>query len=80
MVAGILGHSPTTIRRYYAKWTPEFQTLQDDLIRKIHSPDLAQTPAFSGLHDQSLTDEFLVVSSTCGRLIWTPFGLQAPSL
>jgi site-specific recombinase XerD len=41
-VAGILGDSPTTIRRYYAKWTPEFQTLQDDLIRKIHGTLLAQ--------------------------------------
>jgi hypothetical protein len=41
-VAGILGDSPTTIRRYYAKWTPEFQTLQDDLIRKIHGTHLAQ--------------------------------------
>jgi site-specific recombinase XerD len=41
-VAGILGDSPATIRRYYAKWTPEFQTLQDDLIRKIHGTHLAQ--------------------------------------
>jgi site-specific recombinase XerD len=41
-VAGILGDSPATIRRYYAKWTPEFQTLQDDLIRTIHGTDLAQ--------------------------------------
>ena len=41
-VAGILGDSPATIRRYYAKWTPEFQTLQDDLIRKIHGAHLAQ--------------------------------------
>jgi hypothetical protein len=30
-IAGILGDSPATIRRYYAKWTPEPQTLQDDL-------------------------------------------------
>jgi integrase len=29
-VAGILGDGPATIRRYFAKWTPEFQTLQDD--------------------------------------------------
>ena len=42
-VAGILGDSPATIRRYYAKWTPEYQSLQDDLIRKIHGTDLAQT-------------------------------------
>ena len=41
-VAGILGDSPATIRRYYAKWTPEFQSLQDDLIRTIHGTDLAQ--------------------------------------
>jgi integrase len=41
-VAAILGDSPATIRRYYAKWTPEFETAQDDLIRKIHVTDLAQ--------------------------------------
>ena len=41
-VAGILGDSPATIRRYYAKWTPEYQGLQDDLIRKIHGTELAQ--------------------------------------
>jgi site-specific recombinase XerD len=41
-VAGILGDSPAIIRRYYAKWTPEYQSLQDDLIRKIHGTDLAQ--------------------------------------
>ena len=27
---------------YYAKWTPEFQSLQDGLIRKIHGTYLAQ--------------------------------------
>jgi site-specific recombinase XerD len=42
-VAGILGDSAATIRRYYAKWTPEYQSRQDDLIRKIHGTDLAQT-------------------------------------
>ena len=41
-VAGILGDSPATINRYYAKWTPEFQTQQDDLIRKVHGTHLAQ--------------------------------------
>ncbi len=41
-VAGILGDSPAKILRYYTKWTPEFQTLQDDLIRKIHGTYLAQ--------------------------------------
>lgn len=41
-VAGILGDSSATIRRYYAKWTPEYQGLQDGLIRKIHGTDLAQ--------------------------------------
>jgi hypothetical protein len=34
--------NPATISRYYAKWTPEFQSGQDDLIRKIHVTDLAQ--------------------------------------
>jgi integrase len=43
-VAGILGDSSATIRRYYAKWTPEYQGLQDDLIRKIHGTELAQAP------------------------------------
>ena len=42
-VAGILGDNPATIRRYYAKWTPEYQQGQDDLIRKIHGTHLAQT-------------------------------------
>jgi len=41
-VAGILGDSPATIRRYYAKWTEEYQSRQDTLIRKIHGTDLAQ--------------------------------------
>jgi site-specific recombinase XerD len=44
-VAAILGDSPTTIRRYYAKWTEEYQSRQDNLIRKIHGTDLAQTEA-----------------------------------
>ena len=42
-VAAILGDSPATISRYYAKWTPEYQGRQDALIRKIHVTDLAQT-------------------------------------
>jgi site-specific recombinase XerD len=42
IVAAILGDSPATIRRYYAKWTPEYQSRQDALIRKIHGTDLAQ--------------------------------------
>ena len=41
-VSGILGDNPATISRYYAKWTPEFQSGQDDLIRKIHVTELAQ--------------------------------------
>jgi len=42
-VAGVLGDSSATIRRYYAKWTPEYQDRQDVLIRKIHATHLAQT-------------------------------------
>src|SRR5579872_360655 len=42
-IAAIIADSPTTIRRYYAKWTPEYQTRQDVLIRKIHATDLTQT-------------------------------------
>jgi integrase len=41
-VAGILADSATTIRRYYAKWTPEYQSRQDALIRTIHGTELAQ--------------------------------------
>ena len=42
VVAAILGDSPATIRRYYAKWTPEYQSRQDALIRTIHGTNLAQ--------------------------------------
>jgi site-specific recombinase XerD len=41
-VAAILGDSSATIRRYYAKWTEEYQSRQDALIRKIHGTNLAQ--------------------------------------
>jgi integrase len=41
-VAAILGDSPATIRRYYAKWTEEYQGRKDVLIRKIHGTDLTQ--------------------------------------
>ncbi len=41
-VAAILGDSPATIRRFYAKWTEEYQSRQDVLIRKIHDTNLAQ--------------------------------------
>jgi site-specific recombinase XerD len=41
-VAAILGDSPATIRRYYAKWTPEYQSRQDALIRTIHDTNLAR--------------------------------------
>ena len=41
-VAAVLGDSPAIIRRHYAKWTPEYQSRQDDLIQKIHVTNLAQ--------------------------------------
>jgi integrase/recombinase XerC len=41
-LAGILGDSSATISRYYAKWTEEYQSRQDALIRKIHDTNLAQ--------------------------------------
>jgi integrase len=41
-IAKILGDSPATIRRYYAKWTEEQQSRQDTLTRKIHDTDLAR--------------------------------------
>jgi integrase len=37
-IAAILADSPATIRRYCAKWTPEYHSRQDVLIRKIHRP------------------------------------------
>jgi len=42
-IADILGDSPATIRRYYAKWTPEYQSRKDALIRTIHGTELART-------------------------------------
>ena len=41
-VAGILADSPATIRRHYAKWTPELQARQDRVIRLVHGTNLAQ--------------------------------------
>ena len=42
-VAGILADSATTVRRHYAKWTPEYQARQDRAIRLIHGgTNLAQ--------------------------------------
>jgi hypothetical protein len=35
-VAAILADSEATIRKHYAKWTPEYQELKDEAIRKIH--------------------------------------------
>jgi len=40
-VAAILGATPATIRRYYANWTPEYQSRQDELLRLVHGTDLA---------------------------------------
>jgi len=40
--AGILADSAATIRRHYAKWTPEFQARQDRVIRLVHGTNLAQ--------------------------------------
>jgi site-specific recombinase XerD len=42
-VAAILADTPAMIRRYYAKWTPEYQSRKDALIRTIHGTELAQT-------------------------------------
>jgi integrase len=41
-VAGILADSPPTVRRHYAKWTPEYQARQDRVIRLVHGTNLAQ--------------------------------------
>jgi integrase len=40
--ASILADSPATIRRHYAKWTPEFQARQDRVTRMVHGTNLAQ--------------------------------------
>jgi integrase len=42
-VAAIRGDGAATISRYCAKWTPEYQSRQDVLIRKIHDTNLTQT-------------------------------------
>lgn len=41
--ASILADSPATIRRHYAKWTPEYQARQDRVIRMVHGTNLTQT-------------------------------------
>lgn len=41
-VANILADSPATTRRHYAKWTAEFQSRQDRVIRLVHGTNLAQ--------------------------------------
>jgi site-specific recombinase XerD len=41
-IAGILADSPATVRRHYAKWTPEYQARQDRVIRLLPGTDLAQ--------------------------------------
>jgi hypothetical protein len=41
-VVSILGDSAAAISRYYAKLTPEYQSRQDVLIRKIYDTNLAQ--------------------------------------
>jgi integrase len=40
--ANILADSPATIRRHYAKWTPEYQAGQDRVTRMVRGTDLAQ--------------------------------------
>jgi hypothetical protein len=42
LVSNILADCPATIRRHYAKWTPEFQARQDRVIRLVHGTNLAQ--------------------------------------
>jgi len=44
-IAGILADSPTTVRRHYAKRTPEYQTRQDRTLALVHGTSLAQTEA-----------------------------------
>lgn len=40
--ASILGDTSATIRRHYAKWTPEYQVRQDSILRMVHDTNLAQ--------------------------------------
>ena len=42
-IAAIFGDSLATIHHYYGKWTEEYQSRQDTLIRKIHDTNLDQT-------------------------------------
>ena len=47
-VANILGDSPATIRRHYAKWTPEYQSRQDSILRMVHGTNLTQAEEQAG--------------------------------
>lgn len=44
-IAGILADSPATVRRHYAKRTPEYQTRQDRTLALVHGTTSAQTEA-----------------------------------
>jgi site-specific recombinase XerD len=46
-VAEILADSPSTIRRHYAKWSPERQARQDALLETLHGTNLAQAEGTS---------------------------------
>ena len=42
-IAGILADSPNTVRRHYAKRTPEYQSRQDAVIRLVHGTKMSHT-------------------------------------
>lgn len=42
-IAGVLADSPNTVRRHYAKRTPEYQSRQDAVIRLVHGTNLSHT-------------------------------------
>jgi hypothetical protein len=40
---GCPGRTPNTVRRHYAKRTPEYQSRHDAVIRLIHGTNMSQT-------------------------------------
>jgi hypothetical protein len=41
--ANILGDSPATIRKYYAKWSVAYQARTAEIMQRVHGTSMAQT-------------------------------------
>jgi integrase len=46
--ANILGDSPATIRKYYAKWSVAYQARTVEIMRRVHGTSAAQTESQFG--------------------------------